>query len=245
MKKKVFLGFIKIFFIVLLIVNNRFIYAENGFNLNWNIGDFSIGLETPNITDLTIDASVCNIFIQHYKTGIGLFVSPFRYHGTPIEKNHTDIKTLKDDFIFTFANLNLNYDFLKKNPYLILGPFAEVNVLGAKDIKHYEFSAGFQFFFRYRILDNNINLVFNILNLKTGYKLVNNRHKFFFQAGVDITGLIMVFGSAASAEAKRKKDPYTESDNKIFKGQTQDKRDTDKNDKALKNSINETIQKHK
>ena len=146
-------------------------------SLNFSLGSLGVGGLFPldERTGLEYSLTVMGIGMEHNKTGLGMWFSPFGMFAW----NGDDTSTS-----YSFANMHVYWNALSHRG-LYLGPFASASYIffdDAPDWGRYIFTAGLQA--GLRMETNRVNM--NFISVETGYRLIDGQHKFFVGAKVDL-----------------------------------------------------------
>ncbi len=202
--------------VFLALLSCTILFSQNNMQFNFSSGTGGLTITASEKEGFATELKLLNIYMYDRKTGIGLIASPCRYYGPFLKTPDNNFTYNKDDSAFSFINLNLNINLLKKKPHYILGPFTEINFLSVKNIKHYEFSAGFQFSYFPFALDENTAVLSG--GFKTGFKIVNNKPYFFVHMEIDAVFVAALFIGALGEWTKSKKpDKNLIAENTAFK----------------------------
>ena len=178
MKKHLFL---------LLIVTVMPVYTQENIVINMNFGNLSAVGYFPSGDGYSPELSLTliNVGIEHQQTRIGLEFSPFKTYFWP--------RIYESEDTYSFLNMNLywniiNSDFSGSSFYF--GPFASINYLFFNEVFYPDrlmFTAGAQMGFRIGFGGFN----YNIFSLEAGYRLIDEKGKFFVGGKIDIVALIL------------------------------------------------------
>jgi len=162
------------------------------FRYNLNVGNIGLGGFFPfyNASEFEGMFSLMNFGIEERTTNLGLELNPYR----TVFNENDDGEYLP----FSILNLNLYWNALNINfavTNIYMGPFISASFIffGEKTSwDKYVISAGMQMGFRYNI--GNMN--YNIISVKTGYRLDNGRNGIYVGVEMDlIVFFIMVLYS--------------------------------------------------
>ena len=107
---------------------------------SWTIGTINIGRNFgTDGNNLPMGASLLDFNFWDVDSGFGLTVSPVALY------TYANVPESQDQYMVSFLNASLFYDFLKRNSTFQLGPYIAANYLSLSGFKDFKAEAGMQF----------------------------------------------------------------------------------------------------
>lgn len=165
------------------------IYAS-AYNFRWDIGSVSFGGQMSDEIIPVIDIRLLDFNLEFDK-GFYTYITPFKYsciiNKTEEENNHIEY----------FLNFGFGYDLFKFKNQVQLMPYIETNYLALEGLSNYRIESGICL----KVFSNNAfsenaelyNMKGEILNLRSGVIVQNQKPAFYFSVGTELLNLLMFF----------------------------------------------------
>ena len=189
----------KLFFAVIIIFAAIPVFAQNGAEITFNIGNVGIGANFPlgSVYDIETHFSLVSFGIEEKTTNLGFVFCPFVYTSWTTSDDSDGIFNMSYEGISLF-NLNLYWNVLSvRNFYL--GPFTSINYIFIDKVVYwdrYVFTAGIQMGMRLSFK----NFEYNLFTCEAGYRNINGTGKYYISGKVDLLTLFtsILFGALIS-----------------------------------------------
>jgi len=197
----------KKFAVYLFLLLSQSIFAQEDFDIKWNIGNLGIGLNNfQDDGDDTYDdysaesfVDIFNIGIEHSRTRIGLEYSPIKYWNWTYWDTHGNKTEVES---FSFLNFNLYWNLVDLDVFgdsgkFFFGPFNKINYAFVDNYtfrwNEFIYTAGLRTGLDVRIREN-VN--YHFLGGEIGYRNFNGRNTFYCALTIDILIFSIIFFSS-------------------------------------------------
>lgn len=173
------------------------------FDFSWSFGNIFIGTAFDNKGfSLGGEIDAFNLKFQDTESGFGFYICPANFSVSSVS-SAKNMQNEADDFMVSFFNTSVFYDFFSYKRMVQLGPYLEINALSVPDITDYKTEAGMRFVFSLQddYLASNNQEIFSI---KAGARMRNNQLVGFADVGVNFGLLFM--GTAKKEYERVEKD---------------------------------------